>query len=163
MTSQLSAGELVALALQTMRAVQYAFLITLGSSGEPHARLMQPFPPEDDLTIWFGASPRSRKVRDIADNPRVLVTYQQDAENAYLVVYGTAVVVDDLAERQRRWMDAWSAFFVGGPTGDDYVLLRVTPDRLEQMNFAKGVTPPPYGLQYANLVRGEGGWTVAQP
>lgn len=162
MTAMPSVDEMVALALQTMRAVQYAFLITWSSGAEPHARLMQPFPPEDDLTVWFGASPRSRKVRDVTDNPKVLVTYQHDAESAYLSLYGSAVVVDDLAERQRRWMETWSAFFIGGPTGDDYVLLRVTPYRLELMNFAHGVTPPPFGLQYANLVRADdGSWAAA--
>ena len=47
---------LLEVAKATIRATAYCFLITLGDTGQAHARLMQPFAPEEDLTIWFGTS-----------------------------------------------------------------------------------------------------------
>ena len=44
-------------------------LMTSGPEGRIHARVMQPFPVEPDLTLWFGTSPASRKMADIRAFP----------------------------------------------------------------------------------------------
>jgi len=48
----LKAELLLETAKSSIRAAEYCFLITLGEAGEPNARLVQPFEPEEDMTIW---------------------------------------------------------------------------------------------------------------
>lgn len=50
----------------TMEGAEYCFLITVSESGGANARLMQPFKPEEDLTVWFGQSAVAEGARDWA-------------------------------------------------------------------------------------------------
>lgn len=43
----------------------HGFLMTQGDAGWPHARLVQRFTIDDDLSVWIGTSRRSRKVAEI--------------------------------------------------------------------------------------------------
>lgn len=95
----MSAEHLFAVAARTIRAAEYCFLVTLAASGQPHVRLMQPFAPEDDLTIWFGTNPQSRKIQEIQRDSRVALSFHHAAETAYVTLVGTAQMVDD---RQAR-------------------------------------------------------------
>jgi hypothetical protein len=55
-------AKLVAAARGIMQAQNYCALITIGEKGQPEARTMNPFPPEEDLTVWTpspGGRPRS--------------------------------------------------------------------------------------------------------
>ena len=47
------------------------------------------------------------------------------------------------------------------PDGDDYVLVKFIPLRIELMSFASGVLPKPYGLKPAAVVRSEDLWILA--
>ncbi len=153
--------ELVNLVKRSLEQAEYCFFITLGADGSPNTRLVQHFKPEDDsLTLWFGTSPRSRKVHEIQQDPRVTIAFYDDKDIAYVTLRGTAEVVDDLALRQRYWMEGWRIFFPGGPDGSDYVLLRFVPQQVELMNFTKQITPPPYGLAHVDLQRENDRWVV---
>ncbi|NWG17547.1 MAG: pyridoxamine 5'-phosphate oxidase family protein [Chloroflexi bacterium] len=145
-----------------IEAAVYGFLITLDESGQPNARVMQPFPPEADLTIWFGVSPHSRKVRELRRDSRATVTFYDPAKIAYVALAGSCQIVDDLEERRARWMEEWRLFFTAGPEGDDYALVRFTPERIEVMDFTRQVTPPPFGLAHTDLVRDGDGWRIAE-
>jgi general stress protein 26 len=126
-----------------IEAADYCVLITSGDSGWANARLMQPFQPEEDWTIWFGASPRSRKVREIEANPQATVTYQDDREHAYVTLLGQARVERDLEARRRHWRVEWAMFWPEGPGSDDYVLIQFVPSRIELMNLSRRVAPGP--------------------
>jgi predicted pyridoxine 5'-phosphate oxidase superfamily flavin-nucleotide-binding protein len=76
--------SLIAAALDVMKASRYCVLITVDSAGQPHARAMDPFPPEEVLTIWLGTNSRSRKVREIRDNPRVTLYYADPEGGGYM-------------------------------------------------------------------------------
>jgi general stress protein 26 len=139
-------------------AAEFGFLTTLGPDGEAHTRLMQPFGPEEDWTIWMGASPVSRKVAEITADPRATLAYGHGAEGAYLVLMGTAVTKQDLALRQKYWRESFRAFWPDGPAGDDYVLIRFDPAQMELMYIARDVAPDPFGLIPARLEREDGVW-----
>lgn len=144
----------------TIEAAEFCFLITLGESGPPDARVMQPFGPEEDLIIWFGASVDSRKVREIERDPRATVGYEYGEEGAYVTLLGTAEIVGDLETRRRCWRESFEAFWPQGPDSDDYVVIRFTPQRIEVMNIERGVAPEPFGLVPLVLVHSEKGWTL---
>lgn len=155
--------RLFEIALSTIEGVPFCFLITVDESGQAHARLMEPFGPQKDLVIWFGTSPRTRKVRDIRRDSRVAVAYENVGESAYVTLLGTAQLIDDLDLRYRYWRDGpvWNAIWPAGPEGDDYMLIRFVPTRIEVMSGANDVFPNPYGLRPAVLVRKGDAWAVA--
>jgi hypothetical protein len=47
--------------------------ITADENEHPQARIMSPFTPEDNWVIWLGTFPTSRKVKQIKNNPNVVV------------------------------------------------------------------------------------------
>lgn len=153
-------GPVLGAARATMRRVRYCVLATAGDDGVD-ARALQPFPPAEDLTVWMGTSPRSRKVAQLRRDPRATLVYEDDGRGACVVLAGRAEIVDALEERSRRFMALHWAFFPDGPAGDDYVLLRFVPERVEVWDSGRRITPEPFGLRAARLVRQDGAWREA--
>ncbi len=141
-------------------AAEYCFLITVGDSERAHARLMQPFEPKEDLTIWFGANPRSRKVREIGHNNQVAVSYQNPEEHAYVTLLGHAQMESDIKTRRKYWRKEWARFWPGGPESNDYVLIKFVPARIELMNISRNVAPDARS-QPAVLVRQGESWVAS--
>lgn len=156
----ITSERLLEVAVATIKAAEYCFLITLGEAGQANARLMQPFEPEPDLTIWFGASSTSRKAQEIRHASQVTLAYHYAQENAYAILSGSAQVVDDLNLKRKYWRESWKAFWPGGPESNDYALIKFTPTQLELMNFAQNITPQPYGLRPAILIKQGDVWTI---
>lgn len=154
--------QLVEATKATIQAAKYCFLITISTSGHPNARLMQPHLLESDLTIWFGTSASSRKVREIRYDGRVTAAYHDPEETAYVTLLGSAEVVDDPDLQRTYWREDWLDFFPGGPETDDYLLIKFTPFRVEVLNFARDVVPRPYGLRPAVMVRAGETWVVLE-
>jgi general stress protein 26 len=60
-----------------------------------------------------------------------------------VTVIGNATLVRDAAEKAKRWKDEWAAFYKDRNKGDDYVLIRITPTRLEVVSEALGMRNDP--------------------
>ena len=138
-TAQQSSGDdtLIEAAREIIQASRYAALVSLTESGAPRARTMDPFPPDSQFVIWMGTNRASRKVTDIERDPRVLVYYQDPGGAGYVTVEGTAQLVDDAIEKQRRWKEEWAQFYTDRAA--TYLLIAVTPERLEVVNYRRGV------------------------
>lgn len=145
-----------------LRGTRYCFLVTSGADGWSSARLVQPIADLDDFVIWMGTNPDLRKVHEIRVDPKVTLAFGSTKESANLVLYGEARIEADLALRKRYWKDEWRLFFPSGPTGDDYVLIRFDPLRMELMNFSRNVIPEPFGLKPAVLVKKNGTWRIQE-
>jgi general stress protein 26 len=133
----------------------------VGEKGEPHARLVQPFEPEEDMTIWIGTWARSRKVQEIQQDRRVTLAFHDKEGTAYVTLMGTAQIESDTKMKRKYWREEWIGFIPQGADGDDYLLVRFIPSRIELMSFSSGVLPQPYGLRPAVAVRSEDLWVVA--
>jgi general stress protein 26 len=158
----MKAEQLLKAAYATIQATRFCSLMTLSASGQINARTMENLQPEEDLTIWLATSSTSRKMYDIQQNNQVTLTFLDTGENAYVTLVGLAHVETELARRQQLWREEWEAFFPAGPQSDNYVALRIEPQQVEVMNFARHVAPEPFGLQPAVLVRADDEWrTVA--
>jgi general stress protein 26 len=144
-----------------MQAAEFCFLVSHSDSGYANARLMQPFEPEPDLAaVWLGVSPHSRKVREIEQEERVTLAYQYPQEGAYVTLLGTAVIETDVKLRQHYWRESFEQFWPAGPTGDNYVLVKFRPARIELMNIARNAAPQPHGLRAVVLERRGEDWQV---
>ena len=142
-----SRDELIAAAREIIATARYCALITVDAKGRVHARTMDPFPPDENLVIWFGTNPQSRKVAEIRRHRRVTLYYFDRESPAYVTINGFARLVNNPAEKARRWKDEWKAFYPDRKKG--YLLIAVTPQELEIVNEKKGIvgdadlwTPP---------------------
>ena len=134
---QFSRDTLISAAREIMTTTRYCALITTGRDGRAHARTMDAFAPEADMTVWLATNPRSRKVAEIRRNPKVTLYYFDRESAAYVTIYGTARLVNDKAEKAKRWKEDWKTFY---PDRDkSYLLIKVTPERLEMVNVSKNI------------------------
>jgi len=126
-------------AREIMSAAHFGSLVTIGEDGHPVARAMDPFPPEEDLTVWLGTHSGSRKVAHIRANPRVTLYYFHPRATGYVTLIGTAELVTDPQEKARHWKSKWQGHYADGHRGEDYLLLRVRPLRLEVLSYPHGL------------------------
>ena len=126
-----------------MHAARYATLVSLDGQGRPQARIVDPAAPERDLTIWIATNPLTRKVTEIRRDRRVTLLYFNTAAGEYVTVLGTAKLVSDSIAKLQHWKADWAPFYKRGPRGDDYVLIRVRPTRLEVVSPSHNVVSDP--------------------
>ena len=137
----LTDAELIAAAREIMATARYCALITLDSSGRAQARTVDPFSPDENMRVWLATNPRTRKVREIRRRPRVTLYYFDRESQAYVTIHGRARLVNDPKEKAKRWKDEWKEFYPDRQK--DYLLIVVTPVRLEVVNVSKGILGDP--------------------
>src|SRR5262245_45937346 len=126
-----SREQIVQAARDVMQSAKFCGLVTLDASGSPQARVVDPFSPEQDLTVWVGTNAVTRKVAQIDKDPRVTLRCIAQGGSGYLTLIGKAELVRDAAEKNKHWKPEWKQFYKDENRGDDYVLIRIHPSRLE--------------------------------
>jgi general stress protein 26 len=135
--------EILAAARSVIRTTGLATLITLDEQGQPQARTMDPFPPEEDFTIWMATNRSTRKVEQIRNDPRATIHYFDPAGPSYVTLIGHAKIIEDPAERERHWKPGWTDFYEDGPRGEDFLLIHFRPTRLEIVSIEHGIASGP--------------------
>jgi general stress protein 26 len=134
-------ARLISAARNVMLAARFCALVTVDETGLPRARVMDPFPPDDPMVVWLGTNPKSRKVRQIRHNPNVSLYYFDPEGLRFVTIIGRARLVDDPREKAKRWKSAWEDLY---PNRDDaYLLIEVTPKRLEVLDPQRGIVGDP--------------------
>jgi len=141
-------ATIMAVSKQIMEKARFdAILITNGEDGQPQARVLNGFPPEGDMTVWFGTHSDSRKAKQIAKDPRVTLVYSSPDLEGYVTLLGKATLVTDPKEKEKWWKKEWSVFYRNEYKGDDYVLIKFEPKRLEMVCYSRGmINDPKTGL-----------------
>ncbi len=118
------------LARETISRVRYPAFITVDEAGQPRARTVDAFAPDEDFTVWIATRPNTRKVAHIRHNSQVTLYYFDAERRNYVTIMGHARLVDDplVKTRMRRPSDT-ERLYPAFP--DDYLLIEVKPDRLE--------------------------------
>jgi general stress protein 26 len=131
-------------AREVINAARYATLTTIDElGGYPYSRIVDPFEPDAEFAIWIGTNAETRKVQHLARNPRVSLLYFDAPRQHYVALSGSAAVVRDAAEKARRFKPEWKAFYPNGSSGDEYVLIKVTPLFLEIVAESLGMKNDP--------------------
>lgn len=139
--AQLSRSELIAAAREIMTSQQYCALITQDEGGRSQVRTMNPFPPEEDMTVWIATSTLTRKVQQMRRDARVTLYYANHAQaTGYVAITGRAVLVDDRAEMIKRKRAYWDSAF---PGFKNLVLIKVIPEHLDVLDYARGAQGDP--------------------
>jgi len=137
-----SRGEIRAAARAIVEEARFCSFITVGADGQPQARIVDPFPPDSAFTIWIATNPLTRKVQEIQANPRVTLLCYNPAAYEFVTVLGTAKLDTDPVQKAAHWKDAWASLYEDENRGDDYILIRVTPFRLEVVSTKRGMFNP---------------------
>lgn len=136
--SESSRQELLNAAREIMISSKKCALITQDEQGVPQVRTMDPFSPEADFTVWLATNPKSRKVDQIKNNANVTLYYPDKKDKGYVVMHGTAELVDDQHEKDTRWKKEWKNFYPNRT--DQYLLIKVKPVYLELINYNRGIS-----------------------
>ncbi len=135
--------KIIAAAKQVIAEARYCTLVTLGPDGHPQSRIIDPFAPDEGFLIRFATNPKSRKVTQIKRDARVTLTYFAPGDPGYVTVLGRAEIVRDPKEKATYWKDDWVMFYKNKNQGDDYLLVRVKPFRIEVVSTRQGVMNDP--------------------
>jgi len=138
-----SRDTILAVAREIMADARFCTFGTVGLDGHPQARVMDPFPPDDGMTVWLATKPTTRKVAEIRADPRVTLLYFDTGAASYVTLVGHAELVRDPTEKAKRWKPAWSGMYEDQNRGEDYVLIRVRVDRLEIVSGRHGLRSDP--------------------
>ena len=97
---------------------------------------------DDQMNIWFATFKNSRKIHQIAQNPQVhLVLGVTDPQTAvsWLQAQGRAEILEDAETKNVVWYDLLGSIFSGPADDPNYVVCKVTPNRIEYytMNVPK--------------------------
>ena len=133
--------KLMTAAREIMIGTGTCALITLDEEGRPRVRVMDPFLPENDFTVWFGTNPKSRKVNQIKENPKVTLYYLDSDATGYVMIHGTAQLVDDQKEKEKHWKPEWKDFYPNKKDG--YLLIKVSPEWMEIISESRGINGDP--------------------
>ncbi len=108
------------------------WVVTVSGAGRPHALPVWGVWDDDEHRFAFSCSPDARKARNLAQNPRVVVTVDDTVE--CVSVEGAAAPVDD-ADRTSVWVERYLAKYQ--PASPDLsaefiaanLLVEVVPER----------------------------------
>ena len=129
--------ELKNVAKDIMKKAGTCALISLDEEGRPRVRAMDPFLPEEDLTVWFGTNANSRKVTQIKNDNKVTLYYIDKEATEYVMVHGIAEIIDDSELKEKYWKDTWKNFYPDYPKG--YLLIKVSPEWMEVISEGRGI------------------------
>ncbi len=109
---------------EMIKGIRTAMLVTNSEHGVPRSRPMSTQDVDFDGALWFFTGVDTRKVREIARNPTVAVTYASSGKETYVSLTGQAALVDDRALIREYWSPFLKAWF-DGPDDPSLRLLRV--------------------------------------
>ncbi|MFO7446995.1 MAG: pyridoxamine 5'-phosphate oxidase family protein [Ignavibacteriaceae bacterium] len=133
--------SVIAAAREIMGLQKYCALITIDSVGSPQIRTMNPFPPEEDMTVYMATKDISRKALEIKNNPNVCLYYSDHSKAVgYVAITGKAELVSDMNEILKRKRDYWDQSF---PGLKDIVLIKVVPVKLDVLNYKRNMHNSP--------------------
>lgn len=128
---------LLAAAKDIMERTRFCALITLDETGHPRVRTMDPFMPDEKMVIRMGTRHGTRKTKDIKKDPRVTLYYDHPEKAGYVVVFGTAKLIDEPEAKAKWFKEEWAQFYTD--RDKEYVLIEVTPIKIEVLDYTKGI------------------------
>lgn len=129
----LSKDSLLIIAREIIETDITCTFITVDKENKPQARVLAYFPPEDDWVIWMGTSTSSRKVAQVKNNHQVMVFFYDTEGRSYVSIAGKAEIINDPRFKIKYWKESWKAYYPDPER--DYVLIKVTPERMEICSY----------------------------
>jgi general stress protein 26 len=115
-----------------IKDIDFCMLTTIDEQGDPHSRPMSSngdIDPDGDLYFFTNAS--SHKVSEVAQSPKVNVSFADPENQRYLSVTGLASLVRDREKINELWRPEFKMWFPKGKDDPDIALLRVNLEKGE--------------------------------
>ncbi|MCY7292419.1 MAG: pyridoxamine 5'-phosphate oxidase family protein [Ferruginibacter sp.] len=117
--------------IEMVRDVRVCMLITNEKNAENiSGRPMSISKIDDDGTMWFFTKASSYKVDEIEESKKVSIAITDESGNNYLMIHGSAVLVNDKAKMAALWNSILKAWFPLGLDDPDMILIKVTPNEV---------------------------------
>ena len=140
--------------MEIAKSARVAMMGTYDGEGMMHARPMVAVrydDPEDGAALWFFTRDGTRKVDEIAADPRVLLCYSDEGANDYLSIEGRALVIRDTGLAKSLWEEPMRTWFPDGPDDDRLAMVKVVPEAAEYWDSPSGVVVFAYGYLKAAI------------
>ena len=86
---------------------------------------------DEDGTMWFFTKASSYKVDEIEESKKVSIAITNESSNNYLMIHGTATLVNDKTKMKELWSAIMKAWFPLGLDDPDMTLIKVVPNEVE--------------------------------
>jgi len=98
---------------------------------------MDPFVTNNGFIVYLVTNPKSRKVQEIKNNPRVSLTFQNKSQESYVTIKGRAFLIQDLDSKEKFWKKKWTPYYKD--IDKNALLIKVIPLSMEVVNSSKGI------------------------
>lgn len=130
--------KIISQSKEIIKNTYFGTFITIDKNGQPRARVMEPFAPDENFIIWLATNPKSRKVSQIKNNPKTTLHYFDKSNLGYVSLMGKATLVNDEATKATKFKDGWDKFYPNQK--EDYLLIKFVPEMLELISIPNGFT-----------------------
>ncbi len=117
---------------QMVKDIDFCMLTTVDENGDPHSRPMSSngdIDPNGD--IWFFTAASSHKVSEIAELPKVNVSFADPDNQHYVSITGTAQLIRDQEKIDELWRPEFKMWFPKGKDDPEVALLKVRLEKAE--------------------------------
>jgi len=129
MEKNLERGEALRKLKELAEDIKFCMFATSDANHYLYGRPMTTMQVEDNGTIWFFTSDRSKVAGDARGSEPVCLNYASPAKNNYLTVQGQVTLVKDKKKMEELWSPMLKAWFPDGLDSPDIALLRVEPEQ----------------------------------
>jgi general stress protein 26 len=105
-----------------------AMVGTNGDDGYPNVKAMIKMETEGLQTIWFSTNTSSKRVAQLARDPKACVYFVDFEQWKGLMLVGHIEILQDPESRQRLWRSGYEKYYPLGVTDPDYTVLRFTSE-----------------------------------
>jgi general stress protein 26 len=105
-----------------------AMLGTNGDDGYPNIKAMIKMETEGLKTVWFSTNTSSKRVVQLARDPKACVYFVDFEQWRGLMLVGRVEILQDPESRQRLWRPGCEKYYPLGVTDPDYSVLRFTSE-----------------------------------
>ena len=138
-----------------IKDIDFCMLTTIDENGDLHSRPMSSngqIEPNGDL--WFFTGISSHKVSEVADFPKVNVSFADPKNQKYISTSGTAELVRDRRKIEELWKPEFKMWFPEGKDDPEIALLRISLEKAEYWDSSSSTVG--YALSFvSSLVTGK--------
>jgi general stress protein 26 len=117
--------------IEMVKDVRICMLITNNKDSEHcSGRPMGVTQIDEDGAMWFFTNAPSYKTDEIEDSNKVSIAIANESSNNYLMIHGTADLVNDKMKMKELWSSMMKAWFPLGLDDPDMALIKVTPTQV---------------------------------
>jgi general stress protein 26 len=111
--------------------VEIAMLTTVSGEDFLRSRPMMTQQTEDDGVLWFFTNDHQAKAQELAEDPRVNVSYSKPDAQKFVSISGLGEVVHDEEKKRKLWKPIYKAWFPEGMDDPHLALLKVYIEKAE--------------------------------